>query len=99
MELDERIVQKHEQLSCYSCIPMAVDLILKLLGRVTPDYLELQNEWNDRNKDEGQSAKALVCRTGCLVAAANRGLAAILTYKTGELPSLRESTCKQPPTE
>jgi len=48
MRLDERIIQKHEQLSGYSCIPMAVELILKLLGRVAPDYLELQTQWNDR---------------------------------------------------
>lgn len=48
MKLDEGIIQKHEQLSGYSCIPMAVELILKLLGRVAPDYLELQTEWNDR---------------------------------------------------
>jgi hypothetical protein len=48
MKLDERIIENHRQLSGYSCIPMAVELILKLLGRASPDSLALQTEWNDR---------------------------------------------------
>jgi hypothetical protein len=47
MEIDERI-GSHRQLYRYSCIPSAVEIVLKLLGRVDTNYYELQNEWDNR---------------------------------------------------
>jgi hypothetical protein len=41
----------HVQLFPYSCIPSAIEIILKQLGKVDLDYYELQNEW--RNKGNG----------------------------------------------
>jgi hypothetical protein len=47
MNLNQEIIKSHTQLFEYSCIPMAVELVLKLLGRVPPDYFELQTQWNN----------------------------------------------------
>ena len=44
---NEEIIDSHKQLSTYSCIPMAVELVLKLLHRVPSYYFELQTLWND----------------------------------------------------
>jgi hypothetical protein len=54
MQLDTTIVSQHQQLDDYSCIPMSVELVLKLLGRVPADYYELQEEW--RNRTDGSFA-------------------------------------------
>jgi hypothetical protein len=48
MNLDTTIVNQHQQLDNFSCIPMAVELVLKLLGRVPCDYHNLQHEWSNR---------------------------------------------------
>ncbi len=39
---------KHKQISNYSCIPMAVEFVLKLLGKLPPEDFRLQNEWDNR---------------------------------------------------
>jgi hypothetical protein len=44
MKLDTTIVINHQQLDDFSCIPMAVELVLKLLSRVPADYYDLQRE-------------------------------------------------------
>jgi hypothetical protein len=54
MQLDSTIVSQHQQLDDYSCIPMSVELVLKLLGRVPADYYDLQREW--RNRTDGSFA-------------------------------------------
>jgi hypothetical protein len=48
------LVQSHEQLFPSSCIPSGVELLLKLLGSVDPDFVGLQNEW--RNRIDGSFA-------------------------------------------
>ena len=48
MHLDAAIVSQHRQLDTYSCIPMSVELVLKLLRRVPADYYDLQREWGNR---------------------------------------------------
>lgn len=48
-QLDENIVDQHEQKYNLSCIPSTVELILKLLNRVPVDYYKLQDEWQNRN--------------------------------------------------
>jgi len=47
-QLDDKIVSQHQQLDDCSCIPMAVELVLKLLGRVPADFYGLQLEWHNR---------------------------------------------------
>ena len=47
MILNKEIVDNHKQLSEYSCIPMAVELVLKLLEHAPSDYFELQTQWNN----------------------------------------------------
>jgi hypothetical protein len=54
MQLDTTIVSQHQQLDDYSCIPMSVELVLKLVGRVPVDYYGLQREW--RNRTDGSFA-------------------------------------------
>jgi hypothetical protein len=51
MEIDWNIVNSHLQKYQYSCIPSAVELVLKLSGKVSLDYYELQNAWD--NKTDG----------------------------------------------
>ena len=48
MQIDLKIVDQHEQLSKMSCIPMSVELVLKLLKLVPADYYALQ-EYQIRN--------------------------------------------------
>lgn len=48
MNIDQSIIKCHEQLYKYSCIPSSVEMVLKLLGKVSVDYYELQREWDNR---------------------------------------------------
>jgi hypothetical protein len=45
-EIDEKVFRAHDQKFPRSCIPMAVEFILKLLDLVPLDYFELQHQWN-----------------------------------------------------
>jgi hypothetical protein len=54
MTLDPKIVAAHTQLDDYSCIPMSVEYVLKLAGKVPPDYFDLQQAWH--NKTTGSFA-------------------------------------------
>ena len=47
-KFDRQIVDKHEQRFGMSCIPMSIEMVLKLLGRVPADYYELQNPWKEK---------------------------------------------------
>ena len=44
-EFIKRIIDQHQQISDNSCIPSAVEMILKLLEKAPINYYELQNEW------------------------------------------------------
>jgi len=46
-----QIVDRHQQLYDMSCIPMSIELVLKLLDRVPASYYDLQNPW--KNKSDG----------------------------------------------
>jgi hypothetical protein len=48
LPLDPNVLAKHKQLSDYSCIPMSVEFVLKLLGKLAPDDFSLQNAWGNR---------------------------------------------------
>jgi hypothetical protein len=50
-KLDREIVDKHKQLYDMSCIPMTVEMVLKLTGHAPAEYFELQNAW--KNKRDG----------------------------------------------
>jgi hypothetical protein len=47
MQIDENIVKAHRQLAQFSCIPMSIEFVLKLLKLVPSDYFELQEKWNN----------------------------------------------------
>jgi len=49
MILNKDIVNSHCQLDQFSCIPMAIEFVLKLIGRIPPDSYEIQRSWNNRN--------------------------------------------------
>lgn len=51
MTYDRLIIDTHVQKDEFSCIPSAVEMILKLLRRVPVDYYDLQNQW--QNKKDG----------------------------------------------
>lgn len=42
------ILAKHRQIAPNSCIPMAVELVLKLLGRMPVDSFDQQEQWQNR---------------------------------------------------
>lgn len=48
---NRQIVDRHQQLYDMSCIPMSIEMVLKLLERVPASYYELQNPW--KNKSDG----------------------------------------------
>lgn len=41
----QEIIDQHQQIFDISCIPSAVEMVLKLLGKVSVSYYELQNAW------------------------------------------------------
>jgi hypothetical protein len=47
--IDQNILQAHKQLFKSSCIPMSIELVLKLLGRVPLDYFEIQIPWGNNS--------------------------------------------------
>ena len=48
---DRRVVDEHRQLFDSSCIPMTIEMVLKLTGRQPADFFKLQEAW--RNKTDG----------------------------------------------
>jgi len=51
MKLNQSIVSQHMQLFDCSCIPMTVELVLKLLNKIKSDDFTLQKQW--QNKTDG----------------------------------------------
>lgn len=49
MNIDWGTIRKHAQISRYSCIPSAVEMVLKLLGKAGDDYYEQQELWGNRS--------------------------------------------------
>jgi hypothetical protein len=47
-KFDRQIVDEHEQRFGMSCIPMSIEMVLKLLRRAPTDYYELQNPWKEK---------------------------------------------------
>jgi len=45
---DRLKIDQHRQLFDSSCIPSGVEMVLKLIGRVTEDYFVLQQAWKDK---------------------------------------------------
>lgn len=43
-----QVVDDHEQRYGMSCIPMSIEMVLKLLGRVPAPYYELQDAWKEK---------------------------------------------------
>ena len=48
MEINWKIVADHCQKYQFSCIPSAVEMMLKLSGKVGSDYYELQHLWDNK---------------------------------------------------
>lgn len=51
MKLEKCVIDSHEQKYQLSCIPSAVEMVLKLLRKVDVNYYELQESW--KNKTDG----------------------------------------------
>jgi len=51
MTFNKDIIDEHKQISQFSCIPSAVEMILKLLNKIKINNYELQTSWN--NKRDG----------------------------------------------
>jgi len=54
LPLDQNVLDAHKQYSQMTCIPMAVEFVLKLLGKIPPDSFELQRTWIDGRRDFGE---------------------------------------------
>ncbi len=50
MIIDSNITNQHKQLEQASCIPMSVELVLKLTNQVDSDYYEQQKNWHNKKK-------------------------------------------------
>ncbi|EEF60251.1 hypothetical protein [Pedosphaera parvula] len=50
-KFNAQIVDDHKQIYDMSCIPMSIEMVLKLLDRVPGSYYDLQNPW--KNKMDG----------------------------------------------
>jgi hypothetical protein len=48
LPVNEEVLAQHKQRSRYSCIPMSVEFVLKLLGKLPADDFSLQNAWGER---------------------------------------------------
>lgn len=50
---DRSIIDRHRQVYDNSCVPSAVEMVLKLTGRVPAEYYELQHESKNRTDRSG----------------------------------------------
>jgi hypothetical protein len=50
LELIEYIIKNHKQKYQNSCVPMAIELVLKLIGKVKLSYYDLQKHKNDLSR-------------------------------------------------
>ena len=58
MNVDWEIINSHEQKFRYSCIPSAIEMVLKLLEKVSKDYYDLQDNWYWKYRDESTGSFA-----------------------------------------
>jgi hypothetical protein len=47
-KFNRQIVDAHQQRYGMSCIPMSIEMVLELLGRVSGSYYELQRPWKEK---------------------------------------------------
>jgi hypothetical protein len=59
-----RIIDQHQQISLQSCIPSAVEMVLKLLGKVDSDYYDQQSNWTNGSFEDfdGQTISEVTFR-------------------------------------
>lgn len=59
-----RIIDQHRQISDTSCIPSAVEMVLKLIGKVNSDYYDQQNGWTNGSFEDfnGQTISEVTFR-------------------------------------
>lgn len=55
----KNIIDQHKQLFTFSCIPSAVEMILKLEGKVNSAYYEHQMEWKNNKYGSFQNINGL----------------------------------------
>lgn len=48
-KFDRKVIDQHAQRYGMSCIPSAVEMVLKLLGREPESYYELQDAWKEKS--------------------------------------------------
>jgi hypothetical protein len=63
-KLNRKIVDEHRQIASMSCIPMSIEMVLKLLERAPAGYYDLQIPWKNRsdgnfNDFEGKTIKGI----------------------------------------
>jgi hypothetical protein len=60
----ERIIDQHQQISAQSCIPSAVEMVLKLLGKVDASYYDQQSSWTNGSFEnfDGQTISEVTFR-------------------------------------
>ncbi|MBM3212064.1 hypothetical protein FJZ33_07585 [Candidatus Poribacteria bacterium] len=48
MNINWQIIHNHEQKFKYSCIPSAIEMVLKLLKKVGEGFYDFQEQWRDK---------------------------------------------------
>jgi len=60
LNLDQDVLDNHIQKYPNSCVPMCIELVLKLMGKVGVDYYELQDEKGDIPRWGGEYDKKII---------------------------------------
>jgi hypothetical protein len=55
MDIDWGVINKHQQITQFSCIPSAVEMILKFHQKVGEDYYGLQEKWGNNSVGDFRS--------------------------------------------
>jgi hypothetical protein len=67
LELEKIVINNHKQKYPNSCVPMSIELALKLMGRVDVEYYELQDEKKDISRTFSEFDEIIVNNTLMLI--------------------------------
>src|SRR3954452_20356027 len=59
LSFDKAAIDHHRQIYDLSCVPSAVEMVLKLTGRVSAEYFELQEAWKNKADGSGRDFDAV----------------------------------------
>lgn len=91
LHLNQDVLDAHQQRSQMTCLPMAVEFVLKLLGKIAPGAFELQDAWIDGRRDFREFDGKVIQGSGLNRITLRRIVATIFRSKNFSLQSSRNS--------